>query len=78
MREFLILFLGSAMLTYSIRAYGLLKENGNWINFVFMALFPIGNVALYGSIYITIAVSIERFLGKSIYFKNVSNLEPPN
>jgi hypothetical protein len=29
-----------------------------------MILYPLGNVALYGSIYLTLAVSIERFLGK--------------
>ena len=59
---------GSAMLIYSIRAYGLYKKGSTVVHFMFMALFPIGNMALYGSIYITLAVSIERFLGKCHFF----------
>ena len=42
----------------------LYKKGSTVVHFVFMALYPIGNMALYGSIYITLAVSIERFLGK--------------
>ena len=59
---------GSAMLIYSIRAFALYKLKDSvakYIHFLGMAMLPIGNVALYGSIYITLAVSIERFLGKS-------------
>lgn len=55
------------MLIYSIRAFGLYKRGSRIIHFMFMAMFPIGNVALYGSIYITLAVSIERFLGKILF-----------
>ena len=56
------------MLIYSIRAFALYKLKDSvakYIHFLGMAMLPIGNVALYGSIYITLAVSIERFLGKS-------------
>ena len=52
------------MVIYFIRAYVLYKKGSTVVHFVFMALYPIGNMALYGSIYITLAVSIERFLGK--------------
>ena len=57
--------LGSAMLIYSIRAYGLYKKGSMMVQIMGMALFPLGNMALYGSIYITLAVSFERFLGGS-------------
>ena len=53
------------MLVYSIRAYKLyLTESANWIHVIFMSMYPIMGTAMYGSIYITLAVSIERYLGK--------------
>ena len=69
------LFSGSAMIIFSIRAYGLYMKGSTVVHLVFMALYPISNMALYGSIYITLAVSIERFLGKchfSLMFPKVN------
>ena len=51
---------------YPTRAFGWYKPGSQFnqfIHYLFMALFPIANIALCGSIYITAAVSIERFLG---------------
>ena len=62
------------MLIYSIRAFGLYKNGPQFVHYLFMALFPMGNIALYGSIYITLAVSIERFLGMN-FFRNDSDYE---
>jgi hypothetical protein len=52
-------------MVYAIRAHSLHLSGTTLVHFVFMILYPLGNVALYGSIYLTLAVSIERFLGKS-------------
>ena len=60
-------FSGSAMLIYLIRAYGLYKTGSMIVQLLGMILLPIGNVSLYGSIYTTLAVSVERFLGKNSY-----------
>ena len=40
-----------------------LQSGASLVHYGFMILYPLGNVALYGSIYLTLAVSIERFLG---------------
>ena len=51
---------------YPTRAFGWYKAGSQFnqfIHYLFMVLFPIANIALCGSIYITAAVSIERFLG---------------
>ena len=56
----------SAIMIYPTRAFGWYKPGSQFnqfIHYLFMALFPIANIALCGSIYITAAVSIERFLG---------------
>ena len=51
---------------YSMRAFGLYKVGVRFnqaVNYLFMALFPIANIALCGSIFNTVAISIERYLG---------------
>ena len=52
---------------YAIRAHSLHLSGEAVVHYGFMILYPLGNVALYGSIYLTLAVSIERFLGKFIF-----------
>ena len=59
---------GSSLVLYPIRAYKLYKIGSTVVHYMFMVLYPLGNMALYGSIYITLAVSIERFLGKCHFF----------
>ena len=49
---------------YAIRAHSLQLSGAALVHYGFMILYPLGNVALYGSIYLTLAVSIERFLGE--------------
>jgi hypothetical protein len=53
---------------YAIRAHSLHLSGEALVHYGFVILYPLGNVALYGSIYLTLAVSIERFLGKFWHF----------
>ncbi len=57
-------YVGSALLIYAIRAHALHLEGSPFVGYMGLVLIPLANVALYGSIYVTLAVSIERFLGK--------------
>lgn len=59
-------FAVSALMIYAIRAHALHLTGTSIIHFCFLALYPMGNLALYGSTYLTLAVSIERFLGSSL------------
>ena len=52
---------------YAIRAHSLHLSGEAVVHYGFMILYPLGNVALYGSIYLTLAVSIERFLGEFLF-----------
>ena len=61
---YVFFFLGSALLVYAIRAHELHLKGEHLVHTLFSILYPLGSIALYGSIYITMAVSIERFLGK--------------
>jgi len=50
---------------YAIRAHALHLTGNSIVHYFFLAVYPMGNLALYGSTYLTLAVSIERFFGLS-------------
>ena len=57
-------FLGSALLVYAIRAHKLHVHYPTLAYYIFIINYPLGSMALYGSIYSTLGLSIERFLGE--------------
>ena len=38
----------------------------------FLVCKPVARIALYGSIYITISLSIERYIGNEVFYHNLS------
>ena len=57
-------FPGSALLVYAIRAHELHVHYPTLADYIFIINYPLGAMALYGSIYSTLGLSIERFLGE--------------
>ena len=57
----------SALLVYAIRAHELHLHYPTLVHYIFTINYPLGNMALYGSIYATLGLSLERFLGERVH-----------
>ena len=69
------LFIGPGMLIYSFKAFELHAE---WYNYLFpWVLYPASEIALCSSIYMTVAIAVERYIGLCRPFRRLTSRPCP-
>ena len=68
------LFIGPGILIYVFEAFELEAE---WYNYLFPIVYPCSEIALCSSIYMTVAIAVERFIGLCRPFRRLSSRPCP-
>lgn len=69
------MFIGPAVLIYVFETF---KIEANWYNYLFpLVFYPCSEIALCSSIYMTVAIAVERFIGLCRPFRRLSSRPCP-
>jgi hypothetical protein len=69
------LFIGPGILIYTFKAF---KLEADWYNYLFPIVFyPFSEIALCSSIYMTVAIAVERFIGLCRPFRRLTSRPSP-